>query len=316
MSQTLGRTLVIGGTGFVGSHLARRLADPSAPVDCLAFTDRGQESRLPQVDGIVPLPVDPSSDGSLARALSSGPYDVVFNLAAAGVRADSRAPTDLLQGNPLLLSRLLLALRDAPPRLFVHTGSWLEYAPSGSRRHLTEESSLLCDSLYGASKAAATLLGNALALQLGIPFVIPRLFSVFGPGESPERLIPHVVSGLAAGREVDLTTGTQVRDFVFIEDVLDALVAASSAEVPEHHRVYNVCSGRPTSVRAVAEMVADAMNKSRQLLAFGKKTGRSDEPEWAVGDPSRMRDATGWTTHTTIEEGIRLTVAKAVQGLP
>lgn len=309
MSSTPRRVLIVGATGFVGSHLARRLADPSAPVECLVFSDRHQERRLPDLPGSVPLVVRSSGEDALKRVLGSTPYDVVFNLAAGGVRAESRSPLDLLEGSPMLLTRLLLALRDTPPRLVVHTGSWLEYGNTSSREPLKEDHPLLCDSLYGASKAAATMFGNALARDLRIPFVTLRLFSVFGRGEAPQRLIPYMVSRLAAGQEVDLTDGNQVRDFVYVDDVVEAFVAASVSPRLEHNTAYNACSGKPLSVRAVAEMVADSMRVPRRLLAFGRRAGRPDEPEWAVGDPSRMAAATGWSADTTVEEGIRRMLA-------
>jgi nucleoside-diphosphate-sugar epimerase len=159
--------------------------------------------------------------------------------------------------------------------------------------------------LYGAVKAASVLCGNALASSLSIPFVTLRLFGVFGTRETPPRLVPYLISQLQKDRPVDLTPGEQVRDFLFEDDVAAAFLAAATAEGLKSGEAYNVCSSRPTRIRELAEMVADAMGKPRELLHWGERPYRSDEPMWLVGDNRRFREAvTNWCPTISLQEGI------------
>jgi nucleoside-diphosphate-sugar epimerase len=160
--------------------------------------------------------------------------------------------------------------------------------------------------LYGASKAASVLCGNALAFSLNVPFVTLRLFGVFGTWEGPQRLVPYLISRLLDNQPVDLTRGEQVRDLLFEDDVVAAFLAGATSEGLKSGEVYNVCASRPTRIRDLGELVADMMGKPRELLHWGERPYRSDEPMWLVGDNSRFRKATGdWSPKITVHEGIR-----------
>jgi nucleoside-diphosphate-sugar epimerase len=170
---------------------------------------------------------------------------------------------------------------------------------------IREEHPLEPPSLYGAAKAAAALFGKALAARLGIAFVPLRLFGVYGPGEAPSRLVPHLIAHFRAGTTPALTPGGQARDFTYIDDVVEALMAAATAPGVVAGRAYNVCSGVPSLVREVAHLAARAVGKEGADLGLGRRAYRDDEPMWIVGDPSRFTEATGWTARVALEEGIR-----------
>ncbi len=301
------KVLVAGTTGFIGSAVTTRFVMEGKDVSCLVFEDRGQVERAPE--GRSRVVAASATRGDIERALEGRRYDVVVNLAGAGVNAGEREPSDLLRGNVVFPVELLLALRSGRPRLFLDAGSWSGYGAPREQKLLTEDHALEPDSFYGASKAAAELMCRTLARDIGIGFVTLRLFNVFGEGETPHRLIPYVISCLTAGREAELTEGRQVRDLVHVDDVAEAFVAAASMSGVERFDAFNVCSGKPTSVREVAEMVADSMGKPRDLLGFGKKPSRGDEPAWMVGDPSRIEAATGWKAKVTVREGIERMIA-------
>ena len=185
----------------------------------------------------------------MRSALADCTYGTVFDLAAAGVQRTVGSQLEMLDGNVVLLAGLLMAVAQNPPSMVVHTGSWSEYPRPVPGRPITEDGSLLADSLYGAAKAAATVFGNALARELRIPFVTLRLFNVYGVGEAQHRLIPYLIDRLSCDEPVDLTGGEQVRDFLHVEDVVEALLAASQPADLVPYTVYNVCSGRPRRSR-------------------------------------------------------------------
>jgi nucleoside-diphosphate-sugar epimerase len=232
---------------------------------------------------------------------------VVFHLAAAGVSPEDREPTQLLDGNLHLIHAVLRAVFARPPAVFVYTGSCSEYAPAEPPRRLSEDDPVLPTDLYGAAKAATTLWATALARYLEIPLVALRLFHFYGPGEPARRLVPSLIHDLRSDQPVRLTPGEQVRDLLFVEDAVDALLAAATGHIPPY-QVYNVCSSIPVRVRELAELTARLMRKPLELLEFGALPYRRDEPMWMVGDSRRFRGLTGWRPRWELEGGLMHTI--------
>jgi nucleoside-diphosphate-sugar epimerase len=259
------------------------------------------------------LEVEAFQTEELRRTLRGLDAEIVFNLAAYGVDPEDQDPGAMLDGNVNLVARLLLALAGRPVTRFVHVGSCAEYGTPVAGERVAEDHAVLPTSLYGAAKAASVVYGNALARRLGIPFVTLRLFGVFGVGERPDRLIPYVIKRLIRDEASDLTPGEQVRDFLYVEDVAEALVIGARCAAVVPYTVYNVCAGQPVRVRAIAEAVADVMGKPRSLLEFGKRAYRADEAMWLVGSNQRFVGATGWRPKTSITDGIRQMVAAEEQ---
>jgi nucleoside-diphosphate-sugar epimerase len=240
------------------------------------------------------------------------PPDVIFNLASYGVNQEDRDPEALLEGNVSLVARLVLAAGNSPPKLFIHAGSCSEYGPpllEGSP--FTEEQPLRPTSLYGAAKAASTLYGSVLAARLGIPFVTLRLFGVYGIGEGPRRLIPYLIDQLRRDEPADLTAGEQIRDLLYVEDVVEAFVRSAQDSGLTPSEAYNICSGQPVRIRDIGELAADVMEKPRTLLQWGRRPYRQDEPMWIVGDNRRFAGATSWRPRVSLADGIRRMIVAA-----
>ena len=129
-------------------------------------------------------------------------------------------------------------------------------------------------------------MASAIAHSSGIGFRLLRLFKVYGAGEAPHRLLPALVSGLGKGERVAISAGTQVLDFVYIDDVVEAMLRAD-AHCREKGGVatWNVATGRPHSVQEFAEQVAAAMNADASLLGFGAIAMRKDDEPWLVVRP-------------------------------
>jgi UDP-glucose 4-epimerase len=301
--MSIATAVVSGGTGFIGSALVRRLSAQGTRVVCLVRPDSPRRARLDALAGVRVADLDDLEGAGLPRDA------VVFNLASYGVSPMERDPEMLVEGNATLLVRLLGAAASAGARRVIHVGSCAEYAPAREPALVGEEHPLSTASVYGAAKAAAYLVGTARARQLDLPMVTLRLFGTYGPGEAPHRLIPHVVRHLAAGQRVELTSGTQVRDLTYVDDVVDACVAAARSDALEAYGVYNVCSGVPVRIRDVALTVARLMGKPAERLAFGEVGLRDYENAWLVGDPARFRAATNTKPRIELEEGIRRSIA-------
>ncbi|WP_437291982.1 NAD-dependent epimerase/dehydratase family protein [Sorangium sp. So ce406] len=308
----LGKAVVTGATGFIGSALVRRLLAGGCDVAAVAPARPPGWARLSRPSPgqrLRQLPLERLTRDALLDAVGDEPPDAVFHLASAGVNPGERAPGALHEGNAgALVATLEAAARWGGARV-VFTGSCSEYGAVVEGQLVDEGAPRAPADLYGAAKAAAHDYGRAVARALSVPFVTLRLFGVYGPGEAPHRLIPYLAARLRARERVDLTPGTQLRDLTFVDDVVEALLLGATTAGLELGAAYNVCSGRPTSVREVCLEVARQLGAPESLLGFGARPPRADEPPWLVGDPRRFCAATGWHPRTDLSLGVAASLA-------
>ena len=295
--------LVLGASGFIGRHLVSRLVADGREVTVAAVRERPAAAHGPEVRTVA---VDTLDADAMTALVSAARPDAAFNLAAAGVSRTAMDPVALADGNAGVLTRLLTACRGIP--VVIHAGSWSEYADPAGAQPLNEDHPLAPQTAYGAAKAEASVIGARRACELGIGFVVLRLFNVYGPGEGPRRLLPWLVDRLVAGERVELTPGDQERDFVHVTDVVDALVTAAATPTITSFPAYNVCTGRATTVARFARLVAEAMGADPESLAFGALPHRPDEPRRVVGDPARLAAVADWRASIPVEAGIANTV--------
>lgn len=283
--------VVTGGSGFVGSHLVRRLVETGAEVvlPVRAETDLWRIQDLLEWIRTVPA-AEP-----LPRTR------VVYHLAAAGVRPEDDTAT-VLETNVLGTLRLLEHARRVGVERFVYCGSCFEYGPG---EKLSEDTPLRPISEYGASKAAGSLLTLASGAAHGLPVVVVRPFTTYGPLEAAYRLVPSVILDALEGGPVRLTSGTQTRDLVYVGDVVEGLLAAATDE-RAIHEIFNLCTGRTTSVLDVASAVS-ALLGNVEILP-GAFEDRPVEFQALSGDPTRAAEQLGWRAQTELGEGLRRTI--------
>jgi len=295
--------LVTGSGGFIGRALVRELLNRRVWVAALGRNS----STFPQ--GVIPVRTNSFSGSDLRAALSDQQFDVLFHLAAYGVSPDDHDVDTMQRINVAATGALVQVAAKSSARAVVYSGSCSEYGPGEHGRLIDEDWRLAQSGLYGASKVAAGFWGRAVAAQAGLAFSWIRLFGVYGPGEAPHRLVPDVVSRLCQNQIVSLTPGQQTRDFMFVDDAVEGLILAAEAALRGHIGPYNLCTGRPTTVKEVACTIARKLSKPESLLAFSALPYRSGEPMWMVGCPDRFRSVTGHLPAISLDEGIDRTIA-------
>jgi nucleoside-diphosphate-sugar epimerase len=301
------KVLVTGASGFIGGHLVDRLLADGSAVTVLVRS----ETTLPKrwLGRITPVLCDDWNEHGLMRVLPAFGCDTVFHLAAYGVRPDNRDIGRMIQLNAEMPATLVRLCRQWQARLVI-SGTFSEYMKPASNDLVTELSPLELYKLYGSSKAAGSLLASAVAKDLDVGLRILRLFKVYGAGEAPHRLLPMLVAGLSRKQRVAMSPGTQVLDFVYVDDVIDALLRAA-----DHVRdrgdvaIWNVATGQGHSVRHFAELVANAMKVDGSLLGFGEIPMRKDDEPWFVGSPELMQAQLGWRPRINLETGVGAAVA-------
>jgi nucleoside-diphosphate-sugar epimerase len=286
------RALVTGAAGFIGTALVSALRARGWTVQATAREARSGCDALDVTDA-----------AAVTRALAH--CDVVFNLAAHRGRPMGELD-EATRVNTLGPANLLAAAArrpDAPPRI-VLVGSAEEYGRSPILP-LHEQSATLPLSAYGASKLAATQL--ALAAASVVPVVVVRPSVVYGPGQPLPQLVASVVRAALEGSECTLHGGTQTRDLVYVDDVVEALIlAAEQADGAARGTVINVGSGEERTVREVAENIVALAGAG--TLTIGPASTRPGDVMRLRYDVTRARELLGWMPRTPLEEGLRRTL--------
>lgn len=156
------------------------------------------------------------------------------------------------------------------------------------------------DDVRATTDYARAKLDGERAVADVVATTVLRLGVVYGPGQQPHMMIPQLVAALRAGRVFPMTPGTQTRDFVYVDDVAEAIVAAVAAPPMS---VVNVASGEEVAVRDAARTIARAVGADEALLGFGQIPLRTGEALRYVLDVSRAARDLGWRPRTSLAAG-------------
>jgi UDP-glucose 4-epimerase len=305
--------LITGGAGFIGSHLADRLLAGGWDVRVLDNLATGREENLRGVRDRIRFVRGDILDGAVVRELSDG-CDTVFHLAAlASVPRSIAAPADSDRANGAGTLSVLLAASAAGVRRCVAASSSSVYGNAGDGA-VREDRPLRPLSPYGVSKLATEHLLRLFDAAGRIETVGLRFFNVYGPRQDPlspyAAVIPRFIAACREGRApVIYGDGGQARDFTYVADVTEAAVRAAGR--PEARgTVINVAGGRPTSVLRLADLIRAHFPGAP---APEHAPPRPGEIRNSCADIARQQDLLGFVPATAIGEGIRLTVAAALQ---
>lgn len=295
------RVLVTGATGFVGQRLVRRLVGSEAQV-CVGVAPDDEPERVAGLPVQVQcLTLDVREAQAVRTAVAEAVPDIVFHLAAVGVADPDVDPALALAVNAGGAVHLLQALRSGEVERIVLVGTCYEY---GAREGVE---GLDPFSPYAASKVAAWAFGRMYWRVHGLPIVTVRPYQVYGPGQPAHTLIPAAVSAALAGEDFPMTPGEQERDFVFIGDVIDGMLAAAVAAGVEGQSL-DLGTGAARPVRQVIEEVWGLAGGTGRVLA-GALSYRPGEVMRLVADAERTARLTGWRAQVGLNEGLRRTIA-------
>ena len=300
--------LITGGAGFLGSALANRLVERDNVVRVLDDESAGDRARLhPSVH----FTRGDVSDVPKLWSLLQG-VDCAFHLAArVSVSESVLYPRDYNATNVGGTVSLIQAVRDAGVRRMLFTSSGAIYGEQPTVA-VGEDATPNPASPYAVSKLASELYINTIGALWGIDTVILRVFNAYGPGQALRPSHPPVVPALlrqaAGGGSIIVNgDGRQARDFVYVDDVVDALVAAASA-ANVNRLTINVGSGVATSVNDLVATVGRAMGKDLTPL---RVTAESGGVSHLCANLSRARERLGFVPRVALDEGIRRTIAAA-----
>lgn len=295
------RILVTGARGFLGSHIVARARTDGREVVAAYRGASGTGTAL----------LDVCDAESVDAAFRDFSPSVVIHCAAYGVNYAEQELDSALAVNVGGSLCVLAAAARYEVRRFVHLGSCFEY---GSHAGLiSEDTALNPTAVYGASKAAATILMRERAQALGVPLVVARPFGMWGPGEAAHRLIPQVIAACVNHSELKLTPCEVIRDYTYVEDMAANILALALADNVAPGTIVNIGTGQSVTLRdfvlAIAKLFA-----AEELMRFGVLDYRATEMTSLVADVSRMHELLGDRPKTPLAVGVRRMMAHAGLG--
>ncbi|MEL7834375.1 NAD(P)-dependent oxidoreductase [Fodinibius sp. Rm-B-1B1-1] len=159
-------------------------------------------------------------------------------------------------------------------------------------------------SIYGVCKASLNKVVEKYCQEKGIQYSCGRFFSMYGPYESEDRLIPYVIKNLLRGQQARLKHANQIRDYLYITDVADALVTLLKSEAKGS---VNIGSGQPKKLREIVAMVGKKLNRE-ELIIYQNKNSTQSQYSVVFADISLLRDKLGWMPKYDLETGIDKTI--------
>lgn len=281
------RVVLTGATGFLGSYVLGVLQDH----DVLSLSR--DPRRIPAVRNVRTIRADFGESSGWIDEVAAFAPEWCFHLAWEGLPdySPERCRANLAAGR-----RLLDAVAQAGITRMIVAGTCWEYgAASGP---VAEDRPPMDPGIFAATKLELLESVREVAAQRGFEYRWARLFFVYGPGQRPTSLIPSLRTAYLAGKAPEIREPGAVQDFIHVADAAEGLVALAAADTESG--IFNVGTGRRTSVAAVANQVADHYGKPRPFAAIGEGRGF-----WA--DTART-SAAGWRARIGIEAGIAQTL--------
>lgn len=320
------RILVTGGTGFIGKHLVKRLTGQEHELRLL--------SRDPKKYSHLESKSTKFISGNLSDVTEWKDEVKEFNPRAAihlaweGIPDYSSAASikNLMQG-----INLYSLLAETGCRRIISTGSGWEYGMQ--KGSLTETTAITPHNAFAAAKNSLHWIGRHLAEEKGMQFDWLRIFYVYGPGQREGALIPYIIRCIKDGRTPEIKTPSARNDFVYIQDVVEAItgvlvnqsageersqkilpasnpsVSDSRSLLPEGHAgsVYNLGSGALTSVGEIISLVYAKLGKELDIACEGNKI--SPHYDGSFADLTHIKEMIGWEPRVNISEGISKMIA-------
>lgn len=296
------RALVTGSSGFVGGHLVRRLLAEGHEVT-------GIDAREPATpaEGWRDVRLDLRDDEGVARVVAETVPEVVYHLAAqASVAISMREPRLDIEANVIATVQLARAAAEAGARRIVFTSSGGAIFGEAPAVPATDETPLAPRSIYGASKAAAERYLAIVGSETGLEVAVVRPANIYGPAQDPHGeagVVAIFAERMLRGEPVTIFgTGGDTRDYVYVDDVVDAHVRAATAPDPA---TAVVGTGVETSTRRIFDLLAERTGYQRDPEVAPERPG---DLRRSALDPAHARAVWGWEPRVSLEEGLTRTV--------
>jgi len=301
------RVLVTGASGFIGSHLTRRLVAEGAEVHALTpAVSSVYPGRLLDLRDKIKLHEANITDRSAMDAVARDVRpSIIFHLAAyTHVGKSWQRVDECVQSNVQGTVNLLKALEPVGYDRFINTGTSEIYGDIDVP--FREDAQVNPISPYSVSKYAAERYCRMFHQGLGWPIVLVRPFNAYGPAQSPDRIVPETIVRALRKHEMKTTSGRQTREFNYVEDLADGFVKLATRAGIEG-QLFNLGCGEDVAIRDVVTMILDLMDNPIDP-DIGALPDRPNEIWRMYCDNTRAREQLGWAPKHSLREGLEKTI--------
>lgn len=295
------RLLITGATGFVGTHLLHALAASGAAIAAISRTG----AALPGVAQV--FAGDLADSAFVGRSIAEWQPEVIWHLAGARERSLSRDAFDRNISANLIgtLNLLQATLGQAQLKRIVVLGTGEEYGRNTAPFCETMREAPV--SAYSFSKQCATHLSQLMHASFGLPVVVLRPSLAYGPGQHSDMFLPALIHSLLRGAPFAMTRGEQTRDYVYVGDLVQALLRAGVGAGIDGE-IINIGSGQATRIADLVQRV-EALLGAPGLVRLGALDYRTGEAMAYSFDVRKAHSALGWSPQTSIDAGLQSTIA-------
>ena len=301
------RVLITGGAGFIGANLTRKLV--SFP-DFEIFVIEKRNTNLWRIKEIINKInikyLDLEDSEKLSKTVNEIRPHIVFHLASYGVYPSFQADLrKMIRTNIEGTLNLINSLKNHHILSFIYTGTCSEYKEKKSK--LKENDSIDPLNVYAITKLTAGLLLKKLAKENNLPVINLRLFTPYGYYEDKQRLIPYIILNALNNKKIELSSPNYVRDFIFIEDVIDIFLRTIKSNHNYQGEIFNIGSGKQYRIKEVINIVEKLLGKKLNV-SYGKRKSYYQEPKVLIADNSKAKTAFNWKINHDFKSGIAKTI--------
>jgi nucleoside-diphosphate-sugar epimerase len=294
------KILIIGGTGFIGSNLISKIDKSKFKVFSLS---RNKPKKNKKIKNISYMVCDLTNKKNLRKVLKNEKFDFVIN---SGGEIDHSNNNKVYKSHFLGAKNLADIFKDKKIKKFIQLGSSIENGnvQSPQKEHIVSDINRIKSS-YGKAKHLATKLLLDYYRIYSFPVVIFRLYQVYGPHQSTDRLIPFIIKNSIEDKKFPCSSGVQSRDFIYIDDLIK-LILMSFNNSSSVGQVFNVGLGKPINIKKIIKMITKKTKKGTP--DFGKIKLRKDEKKIICSNNSKLKKVFKWKSKISFHQGIDKTI--------
>jgi len=291
------KILITGGTGFIGYHLAKKCLKLNWSVTSLSTKNPTKIRKLKKIKYLIS---DISKKSDLKKIININ-YDYVVNL--AGYVDHSRKKKTLYSHYNGCRNISEIFLRKKIKK-FIQIGSSIEYGRnlSPQKENLNNTKTF---SIYGKAKLMSTNYLLSLYKKYSFPVSVLRLYLVYGPYQDRNRVIPIVIDNALKSKEFDCSLGTQFRDFVYIDDVVNGIIKSLKTK-KNNGQIINLGSGKPIMIKDVILKICKIIGSGKPQ--FGRIKFRKDEIKNLYPSIVKAKKILNWRPKVKINFGLKKTI--------
>lgn len=306
MTNAAQKILITGASGFIGSHLTRRLVEDSNEVNVI-LREKSDTERIKDVLPQLTIHRGDLIDAEfLKKIVEKIKPQGIFHFAASTIMSGVRADNEEVIGTNITGSaNLINALNNADYDYFINTGSFSE---CGFKYRPIKESDV-CEpaELYSITKLAQTLYGQASARMKNKPIVTFRVFTPYGPAIQKGRLVYNVIYNALRGQDINLTEPSVTRDFIYVDDIVDLYLEASGKAKKLKGEIFNAGTGKKTFLKDLADKIV-RITGSKSTVNWGAFPAvHYDSDKWQA-DMTKTFSKFEWRPKHSLDAGLIKTV--------